>query len=150
MSWRAITTDDVFAGLTDPEVSAIQGKLLVSGQSDPVAEVIEQVTMECREAIRSCQDNVLHPTENYLPTSAIRHACAIIRYTLCTRFSLVLEVSEERKEEKKEAERYLDKVASCDRAVERYGAGEDDQKPTAGPAISSRGRIFTRSTEDGI
>ncbi|MEM1083227.1 MAG: phage protein Gp36 family protein [Verrucomicrobiota bacterium] len=151
MGWRAITTDDVYAGLTKPEVTALSSGHLVTGQADPVPTVIDQVTLECREAIRSCGENRLHPTSTHLPESTIRHACAIIIYRLCSRFSTVLKVSDDRRDQKNDAMKYFDKVASCARAVERYGEDESNT-PSAEIEVSENvpDRQWSREKQSGL
>lgn len=150
MSWRAITEDDLFSGMNKQEISAVRTKALADGQSDPVAEVIAQVTMSIRESIRSCKDNRLHPDATYLPEAAILHAVPIIRHRLGTRFGGLIKGGEDRLEEYRRANRYLDQVAACAQAVERYGADEDAPAPQPAPKVKGRTRHFGRCDQDGI
>jgi hypothetical protein len=149
MSWRAITNDDVYSAHTRAEASAVSAELLVDGQEDPLATVIAQVTLEVREAIRSCQDNRLHSEPTCVPEGAIRHAVAIIRHRLLTRFDAGA-IGEARLMEYREATRYLDNVAACKRAVEDPSGGEEAPAPVTLPRVTARERQFTRESQEGI
>lgn len=148
--WRELTEDDVLAAMNSAEAAAFRGQLLAEGQSDPLPEVMSQVALEIREAIRSWPKNVLSPAEGEIPSGAVRHAAALVRHRLATRFSDTREVSEARLMEYREAVRYLDMVASGKRAVERYGDEEDVPAPVARPAVSEPVRQFGRASQDGI
>ncbi len=149
MSWRAITDDDVFSALNSAEEAAVRQELLVEGQEDPLATVIAQVTLEVREAIRSCAGNRLHSEPTCVPDGAIRHAVAIIRHRLLTRFDAGA-IGEARLMEYREAHRYLEAVAACKRAVESPDEGEDAIAPVTMPRVTARERQFTRESQDGI
>jgi phage gp36-like protein len=151
MSWRAITADDVHASMQKHEADLYESQLLVDGQSDPMDEVIAQVTLEARQAIRSCRDNgALHPTASFLPPGVIHHAVALIRHRLQTRVSDHYEPGEGRMAEYRTATQFFRDVASCKVAIERYGADEDDRSPAVMPQVSARPRRFTRSKQDGV
>jgi hypothetical protein len=148
--WRAITTDDLYSGMNEREITAVRTTALNDGQSDPVVEVISQVTLTIREAIRSCKDNRLSPDSTEVPEAAILHAVPIIRHRLGTRFGGLIKNGEDRLEEYREANRYLKAVASCAHAVERWGDDEDAPAPKPGPTIQARSRRFTRDDQEGI
>lgn len=149
MSWRALTAEDVHSAMSEPEVTAFTTKLLVGGQADPLEEIVAQVTLEVREAIRSCRDNSLHATASYLPEGCIRHAVAMARFRLLTRVGD--EISEERKMEYREAQGYLKEVSACKRYVEDPDGEESGQAPSPTPkVVSARTRRFGRSDQDGI
>jgi hypothetical protein len=148
--WRAITDNDLFAGMNSNEITAVRTKALTDEQGDPVADVISQVTMEIRDAIRSCGDSKLSPDASLVPEASILHAVAIIRHRLATRFPGMLKMSEERAKEYDRANKYVDMVASCDRKVERYGDEPDAAAPIIGPRVNGRDRRFTRADQEGI
>jgi hypothetical protein len=149
MSWRAITEDDIRSAMSGPEDTAYRSKLLASGQSDPLVEIIAQVTLEFREAIRTCAANRLHEDGDFLPGASIRHAVAIIRHRLLTRFD-VGAVGEARLMEYREATRYLDAVAACKRAVEQPDGTEDARQPLPSPVVNANPRRFRWDNQDGI
>lgn len=148
--WRAITDDDLLTGMNSYELEAFRNKAIADGQADPVPLLIAQTTMDVREAIRSCRDNSLSPDATLIPEGAIRHAVALIRHRLQTRFPDQAEAAEDRRLEYREANKYLEAVASCSRSVERYGEAPDAQAPQIGPRVDGRDRRFTRADQDGI
>ena len=68
--WRAITEDDIRAAWTAPEDEAYRSRLLSGGQADPLPVIIAQVTLQVRNAIRSCSRNRLDPDSTTLPDLA--------------------------------------------------------------------------------
>lgn len=148
MSWVAFTASHVHAGLTEPEVTHYSTKLLVSGQADPLGEIVSQTALEFREAIRSHPDHSLHADPTYLPQGAIMHASAVARYRLLTRIGD--EIGEDRRAEYREAMRYLDKVAKGDRYVEDPDGTESGKSPSPTPYITGRDKTYGRTNQDGI
>ena len=152
MSWREISEDDVWSSMTSAEVTAVRTKLLTSGQSDPLVKIIEQVTLECRTAVKSCSDNVLSEVVTEVPGGMVYHGVAIIRYRALSRFGLVMEHGgDSRLEEYRTAQKYLNEVARCLIKVDRAGAAEDEAAPQGmSPRISARSRRFSRTQQEGI
>lgn len=150
MSWRAITDNDLFAGMNGYEVETVRERGLAEGQSDPIAEAVAQVTMKVRQSIRSCKENRLSPDDTHLPEAVIFDAVALIRNRLQTRFPGLIEDTKPREMEYQSAERFFRNVASCAESVERYGDEEDAPAPKPGPHITARSRRFTREDQDGI
>lgn len=150
MSWRAITADDVHASMQKHEIAVYQSSLLVDGQSDPMDEVIAAVTLEARQAIRSCRDNALHPTDTYLPEGVIHQAVALIRHRLQSRISDEYEPGEARMAEYRTAVQFFRDVGACKVAIERYGEEESADGPVVMPRITGRTTRFSRDQQDGI
>lgn len=148
--WRAITTDDVMASMNKIETDALRTKLLVSGQSDPLPQIISQVTLEVREAIRSCDRNRLSVDSSLLPEGAIYQAVALIRHRLLTRFDSGA-IGESRLMEYRTARSYLSEVAACKRAVENPDDGEDAAAPLPDlEMLSHHERQATREKLSGL
>lgn len=152
MSWIEITEDDVWSSMTSAEVNAVRTKLLTAGQSDPLLKIIEQVTLECRTAVKSCSDNVLSEVISEIPAGMVYHGVAIIRYRALSRFGLVIEHGgDSRLEEYRAARSYLKDVAKCVVKVDRAGAAENEAAPKGmSPKIKARGRRFSRGQQEGI
>jgi hypothetical protein len=150
MSWRAITTDDVLDAVDNVSSTAFRTALLAVGQDDPAVPVIEQVTGYVRDAIRSNKDNTLDPDGTTMPEGCIWKAVDIIIYRLARRLGRVLKPTEDMKESMLLAEKYFEQVARGTMAVEQFGQEPDVTAPEPGPRINSRGRNFTRTTQDGI
>jgi len=149
MSWRAITEDDVRSAISAAEDRTFRQHQVAEGQTDPLLEIIDQVTLDFREAIRSNSANQLDATDGTLPRGSIRHAVAIIRHRLLTRFN-VSEVTEARMAEYREATRYLDAIAEGRRRIEQPDAGETAKAPLPGPAVNPRPAGWRREDQNGI
>lgn len=138
--------------MAGPEDQAYRERLLSDGQGDPLPEIIEQVTLEIRNAIRSNRDNQLHSDATFLPAGAIYHAVAIVRFRLLSRFAVseADQPGDARKTEYREAITWLDLVRKGTERVEPPYGEADAQAPSPSPRLSGRPRRFTRNTQDGI
>jgi phage gp36-like protein len=134
MSWRAITEDDIRAAITAPEDEAYRAQLLTSGQTDPLETIKAQVTLQVRESIRSCAKNKLHANATFIPEGAIFNAVAIIRHRLLTRFAIGEQdqPGESRRDEYREALRWLERVESCKVAIENPDGDGSESGPGGG------------------
>jgi hypothetical protein len=150
MSWRAITEDDIYSAINAAEATALRAALQRPGQEDPLDTLIQQVTGYARDAIRSCSRNRLHPTATYLPEGVIPQAVDIILYRIGLRLSRALPIDESRREAKRSAESYFDKVASCSRQVESYGDDESGTPQTIEVSSSTPDRQWSRSQQSGL
>lgn len=119
--WRAITEDDIRAAWTAPEDEAYRSRLLAGGQADPLPVVIAQVTLQVRNAIRSCPKNKLDADTTTLPEGTIFHAVAIIRHRMLSRFAIGEDdqPGDARSGEYREALRYLELVRSCKEIIDQ-------------------------------
>lgn len=118
MSWRTITEDDVYAALNSAEASALRAAVLRSGQEDPMEVCIRQVTRHVRDAIRSHPSNSLDVDATKIPAGLVPQSVDLVIYRLGLRLDRVLPITEARTEMRREAERYLDKIAKGEREVE--------------------------------
>jgi hypothetical protein len=111
------------------------------------------VTLQFRNAIRSCGKNSLHATATFLPEGAIFHAVALIRYRLLSRLAIGGDdqPGDARTNEYREALRYLELVRSCKELVEQP---EGDGTETGGSEIEvsaeTPARKWTRSQQSGL
>lgn len=131
------------------EDTSLRTKLLSAGQSDPLTQIIRQVTLGTRESIRSCGSNRLSEDETLLPEAAILHAVAIIRHRLLTRFGTG-ESNEDRMAEYKAAERYMADVAKCILRVEDPFGGESAPAAVPKMAVNPSPRRFRWADQNGI
>jgi hypothetical protein len=134
VSWRALTEDDIRAAMAGPEDTAYRETLLATGQSDPLPEIMSQVTAQVRNAIRSCAKNQLHADASYLPEGAIFHAVSLVRYRLLSRFAIgeQEQPGDARTNEYREALRWLELVRSCREVVEQPGGTGSETGPGGG------------------
>jgi len=148
--WRELTEDDVLAGLNAPETMAYQSAAITEGQ-DVLAQILDQVTQECRGHIADCSRNSLAPG-NTLPERVHYHAIAMVRFRMMTR--LGLEVNEDRRKEQRDAVAFFTRVSECKVALEPGdGSGTDDgtdSQVTPSPGIKARRRQFSREQQNGI
>lgn len=146
--WRAITEDDVYGQMNDPEATALRAALLRPGQEDPLPVNIRHVTGYVRDAIRSNDGNALHPDATFLPDGVIPFACDLIVYRLAKRLGRALKLTDEVKEAKDDAEKYFDKVAKGDREIESYGT--DEAATPTGGAVEQITPTRRRADRDGL
>lgn len=151
-TWRALSEDDVRPAMAGPEDAAYREMLLVSGQADPLPAIISQVTMQVRNAIRSCAKNTLHADATFLPEGAIFHAVAIIRYRLLSRFAIGEQdqPGDARTSEYKEALRWLELVRSCKEIIEQPDGTGTETAGTRIVVVSNNERRATREKLGGL
>jgi phage gp36-like protein len=147
MSWITLTPDDILLRLAGAEKAAYTTAALAGGQSDPLPEILEQVTDEVRGYIAACASNTLGPAGT-LPPRLRLAALDIARYRLVTR--LPNRLTDERKEEYRNAIKLLESVASCKFAVEDPAGDATSGAQVNSPATRARDRYFSRSQQEGI
>lgn len=147
--WRAITEDDVRSAITDNEDNALRTKLTSTGQTDPLVEIIAQMTSTFRDAVRSSGKNRLTPDETLVPEGAIFYLVPLIRQRLLGRFGIG-EVTEDRMAEYKAGETYMSDVRRGLALVENPFAGEDAPQVIPPLSISEPDRRFRWRDQDGI
>ena len=124
-SWIALTEDHV--GLNNAERTAYRESLLRDDQSDRLVQILKEVVMQVRGAVRSCRNNVLAPDPDLIPESAAYYAGSIARYRLMTNFPGG--ISAERAQEYKDAITWLKDVAACKFVIESPGLSEEAGAP---------------------
>lgn len=148
MAWRALTADDVLAVLNNTEANAYRTKLLASGQADPITGLIEQVTREIRASIRSCRENTLSDDDDQIPEDAIDVACILVRHKLQNRYTIA--ITEDRREEWREAKRWLREVRACQVKIEQPDGDPETKAVSRKPRITSPTLTHEREDADGI
>lgn len=139
--------------MAGPEDDAYRAQHLATGQADPLPGIISQVTMQIRNAIRSCAKNTLHEDASYLPEGAIFHAVAIARYRLLSRLAIgeVAAPGDARTAEYKEALRWMELVRSCREIIEQpYGTGTETTQPQIEVSSNTPRREWTRDKQSGL
>lgn len=149
-SWVNITEDDFWSSVNEAEESAIRAGMLVSGQEDPFGVVSDQVAEYYRNAIRSGPGNRLDPAPHTLPSGAVFHAVATIRFRLMTRFASEL-LTDDRRSEKKDAESWLKEVR---RGIEKIEQPDDEPGETNSSHIEVSDNVprreWTRRKQSGL
>jgi phage gp36-like protein len=130
MSWAALTADEIKTRLSGPELAALQTAALATGQTDPLPDVLLQVTDEIRGYIAARND--LGPSGT-LPSQVRAAAIAIVRWRLAGRLSLGTAGSmlqgEARKKEYEDALQLLKDIAAGKFAVEQPDVTGPETRP---------------------
>lgn len=138
MSWNIITTDQVKTRLAGAELTALQSAALANGQADPLPEIITQVVDEVRGYIVAGGFSL--ETGTTVPSKLVGATLDIIRYRLVTRLPARGLLTDERKEEYKNALELLKRVADGGFSVE---------EPTT-PSTESSGRTGSWGSETAL
>ena len=145
--WRALTEDDVFGVLNEPETTAYQAAAIATGQ-DVLADAITAVVNQCRGYISDNPANQLAAGLT-LPERVHLSALHIIRVELLTR--LDIGVSDERAAAKRDAIRFFERVSDGKVGIESpTGATEDSGNTPSCETLDSRTRISTRAKLSGL
>lgn len=147
MAWSTLTSSDVKTRLTGAELAALQTAALAAGQTDPLPDILAQVTSEARGYIAANPKNSLGAAGT-LPSKLLSAALAIIRYRLATRLPVKSLLTEDRVKENEQAIRLLEQVAADKFAVEDPVSGE--HHVLAIEQASTPTRISTREKLSGL
>lgn len=135
--WKAITETEVRTRLTGPEMTALKSAALAEGQTDPLPEIISQVTGEVRGYIAACPSNRLGPAGT-LPPQLEGAALSLIRYRLATRLPTDRLLTDARKRDQEQAVQLCRDVAACRFMVERPPETGPEVVPGFRPRIRPR------------
>lgn len=145
MAWAAITEADVLTVMAGPELEAIRAAALKSGQVDPLAPTISDVTDLARGYI--AVHNTLGP-DGTIPSKLMTACLDIVASRIPQRVGH--DPSEGRKTKEKEAIRLLERVSDGRFRVEEPATASEESTGNVTPVISAPTRRFTRETQDGI
>jgi type IV pilus biogenesis protein CpaD/CtpE len=140
MSWITLTEAGVQTKLAGAELAALKSAALASGQSNPLPEVITQVTREVRGYVAACARNVLGE-EGTIPDELELAALNRIRYELATRLPVASLLTEARKDANRGATEQLKDAAAC-----RFLIVAPATAATAQAASGSAAQVVTKST----
>lgn len=143
MPWISITEAGVRSRLADRELSALRSAARAEGQADPLDEVIARTVDEIRGYIAANSANRLG-VAGRIPAQLEGAALAIIRYRLATRLPVASLLTEERKEEHRDALTLLRDVAAGRFAVEAPDEAGPEVIAAGGSPVSGRPRPARR------
>lgn len=150
MPWLTITEANILSKLSAPELAAMKTAALGSGQSDPLAEAIADVTREVRGYVAGCSGNTLGDGDT-IPDELLGAAINRIRYELATRLPVASLLTDARKEANRDAVALFGKVASCSfRIVPPTTAAATQPGGPAVQVVSSTTRQASRSRLSGL
>ena len=127
--WRKPTEDDIVATLSQAEVEAY--KTSANWASDPVALLCDRIAAYVRGYLATNGNIRMSPNEHEIPEATISPAMDYLAVDILKRLDIT--VSEDRRNARRDAIAYFDKIASGRVTVESYGQGDDAQ--TGGPAV---------------
>lgn len=151
MSWTTITIADLKDAKVSALVEACRTAALGSGQTDPVPNIIANVTARIRAEISGCAQNVLDADTAKIPADLKSLAARMIMREAMSR--LQQQLTEDEREEQRNDLRYLERIAKCDVPV---GAPDtpltttEVQSAAGTPRMTARARNFGRAYEDGV
>lgn len=148
MNWIELLPADIEDNLNSTEMNAYRTAKQKPGAADPLPGIIDQVVYQIRGAVRSCRSNRLHENPVLIPRSAEHHATVLVLYRLANRFRL--DVTDDRRAEWREANRWLRDVAACDFDIEPPTEETDAPGPVNGPNVGRPSLTMTRKQQEGI
>jgi hypothetical protein len=161
MGWIPIVEKDVLIRLSASELSAFRTAATGSGDTDPVAECIQDAVELCRRYVAGCPMNLLAAGE-LIPAGLKKPVCDIIALDIQSRAAgLILDPDGQRRKNADRAYKILEDVAACRIKVEKPGLSSSDIPNTApspvqpgivNPSIHSKQRHtqFGRREQNGI
>lgn len=150
-TWTALTPADLDDYLVARQVAALRTKALADGQTDPILDILADITAEVRNYIRGCASNTLSTDPTTIPAELRRHAAALAIEAAQPRLNLPL--TEDQRTAATNARALLRDVAACRYPVTSPSSPQalpTDQGLTARPTISARPHTYTRDHQDGI
>jgi hypothetical protein len=110
--WLSLTPALILSKLSAPELAAMRTAATGAGQTDPLGEVLAQVTREVRGFVAACADNRLGP-EDTIPDELLGAAINRARYELATRLPVASLLTDARTEANRDALAILRDTAAC-------------------------------------
>lgn len=147
--WITLQPSDLDDYLVGAQVTALRTAALSSGQDDPVAQAIADITAEVRNHVASCSSYRLSADPTTIPPELKRHAIALVIEAAQPRIKIKL--SEDQVRAATRAWTILGKVASCAFTVSEPADPQPsptDQTATPKPSIAQNQTHRTR--QNGI
>jgi hypothetical protein len=106
--WLILTAGMLQSRIAAAEYNALTAAVISSGQSDPIPQLLSDVTERVRLAIRSGGESL--GAVNTIPASLRRAALAIAKHDLFSRIAVLRTLAEGAKNDAEKAERMLERV----------------------------------------
>ena len=127
--WLILTAGMLQSRIAAAEYNALTAAVISSGQSDPIPQLLSDVTERVRLAIRSGGESL--GAVNTIPASLRRAALAIAKHDLFSRIAVLRTLAEGAKNDAEKAERMLERVEEGKVKIE---APETDTETETGNA----------------
>ena len=129
MAWRKATEADIIATLSREEVEAYRTSS--DFEDDPIARLLDRTASFVRGYLATNGNIRMSPDDHEIPEATISPAMDYLAVDILKR--LDINPSDARRDARREAVTYFDKIATGKLTVESYGATTNAQ--TGGPAI---------------
>lgn len=154
-AWITLTLANLDTAKAAALVDALQTAALAAGQSDPLPEIIVNVTNRIRMEIAAGGRTILDEDTTRLPPSLKSLALRMVLREGQSRLNAAgaLPLSEDERLEWRSDERLLERIARGEITVEASDNPESTpavQAATPGPRITEKDRVFTREDAEGI
>ena len=123
--WRKPTEDDIVATLSMDEVEEFKASSNYKSESDPIDVLAKRIAAYVRGYLSTNGNIRMSPNEYEIPEATISPAMDYLCVDILKR--LDIPVSDARKDARREAIAYFDKIASGRLTVESYGRGDDKE-----------------------
>lgn len=145
MAWRAPTEDDVIATISVAELNAY--KQSANWEQDPVDILCKRAASMVRDALRTNGNVRLSPNEYEIPEGCISPAMDYVCFDVVKRNGGA--ATKERKEARKDAQEFFDKIARGEYTPISWNGGETDTTGGASAVVvkASRHRMTPEKME---
>lgn len=155
VSWITLTVAQLDTAKAAALVDALQTAALATGQTDPLPEIIGNVTARIRMEIAAGGRTVLDADATKLPPSLKSLSLRMVLREGQSRLNAAgaLPLADDEKEEWRQDVRFLERIAKGEITVEASDNPESSptvQSKVSRPLISAPDRQFTREHQDGI
>lgn len=150
-AWVTLAATDLQARISAPEYAAFTSAAIAGGQSDPVPQLLAEVTNEVRGYITGCKSNQLGP-DGTMPPELVDAAIKLVKLRLFQRVTSLKRFAEQAEPGAKDATRLLERVSDCKFSITLPDTFTADQSQGGGPVeVASRGcRRTKRCQLDGL
>jgi hypothetical protein len=147
MAWTTVTVADLKDRKVAALVEACQTAALGSGQTDPTADLIASAIAKIRANVASCASNQVDADTTKIPGDLFDLACRMIIRSMKGR--LEIELTGDERDDRREDERTLERIARCELAVETTSnptTANAVQRSQGLSVVSKRSRTVTGTT----
>lgn len=121
MAWRVPDIDDIYATLTKDEVEIYRSS--ANWTEDPIKRLLTRSVAFVRGKLKANGNVRMSPSADAIPECTISPAMDYLAFDILKR--LGVSISEERKEARREAVRYFERIANREETPESYGKSEN-------------------------
>lgn len=145
--WRKITEDDIQATLSQLECDAFRQSYLGEKYFDAIELLSKRAAAMVRGYLATNGNIRMSPNEYEIPEATISPAMDYIALDILKR--LDIPANDDRKQARKDAIAYFDKIAAGRITVESYGSGDDKETGGACAVViqNSRDRVNANKLE---